>query len=70
MKYIIDLALLPFMMWRELIISIIKYYQREKEIKIAEKEWINNSYEYDGGRYNKEYFDLVDGIPVAKWGKQ
>ena len=43
------------------LIYVISKTKSNAEFKKSEKEWIENSFEYNGARYSKKYFYIVNG---------
>ena len=40
--------------------------RQELKYRAEIKKWHANSFECDGGRYSKDFFDAIDGKPVMK----
>lgn len=51
------------------IYGISEIKQRMK-FKKHEKEWLENSFEWNGGRYSKKFFDVINGEVVYNGDKK
>ena len=48
------------------ILRIVEMIEQDKEAAEAERMWLENSFQFENGRYNKDDFSVIDGKLLVK----